>query len=124
MATQQLMLDIAQAEQRYEGLRRKASQAERDYAKSLRNKARAMARRGRLPTQQETDLLATKGSLEKARDDALSKLNQLKQKLHAEQATQGAPEAGQQGLAQEPKYLDELRAHPTVKPMPLWWWTP
>jgi hypothetical protein len=106
----QLMRDLEQAEQRYQRLQEKASRAETDYAKSLRPKARAMERRGQQPTQQETDLLATKRSLEKARDEAEAKRDQLKQKLQAEQPKVGVRQHGEAGLAQESKYLDELRA--------------
>ena len=105
----QLTLEVEQAQQRYDRLREKASQAEKDYAKTLRNTARAMERRGQQLTQQGADLLATKRKLEQARDDALSKLNQAKEKLRVLQPSEGAPKHGQAGLAQEPKYLDELR---------------
>jgi hypothetical protein len=107
--TRQLTLDIKQAQQRYDRLREKASQAEKDYAKRLRNTVRAMKRRGQQLIPQEADLLATKLKLEQARDDALSKLNQAKEKLRVLQPSEGAPKHGQAGLAQEPKYLDELR---------------
>jgi Domain of unknown function (DUF4157) len=108
-ATLQLVLDIAQAEQRHERLREKASQAENDYARSLRNTARAKERKSQQPTQQEKDLLATKKSLEKLRDDAETTLKQLQRSLDALQPKVGA-QHGQAGLAQESKYVDELRA--------------
>jgi Domain of unknown function (DUF4157) len=101
--------DIEQAEQRYEQLRKEASQAE-DYAKRLRPKVRAKERRGEVPTQQETDLLKTKRSLEKARDDAKAELEQLRQKRRAGQPQEGIRQPGQEGLAQEPIYVGELGA--------------
>lgn len=94
------VLGTTAVQQRYDRLREKASQAEKDYAKALRNTARAMERRGQQ---------ATKHQLEQARDDALSNLNQAKEKLRVLQPSEGAPKHGQAGLAQEPKYLDELR---------------
>lgn len=102
--------DIEQAEQRYEQLRKEASQAEKDYAKRLRLKVRAKKRRGEVPTQQETDMLETKRSLAKARDDAKAERDQLRQKRRAGQPQEGVRQPGQEGLAQEPIYVGELRA--------------
>ena len=108
--TRQLMLEIEQAQQRYDRLKEKASQAEANYAKRLRPAAGAKERRAQQLTEQESDLLAAKRSLEEARKDALSKLNQAKQKLRVVQPPEGAPKHGAAGLAQEPKYLAEVVA--------------
>jgi uncharacterized protein DUF4157 len=108
--TRQLTLEIEQAQQRYDRLRKKASRAEADYAKRLRNTTKAKERRGEQPTQQETDLLATSRALKKTRDEALAKLRQTKKKLRALQPSQGAAKHGEAGLAQEPIYVDELQA--------------
>ncbi|HVZ39352.1 MAG TPA: hypothetical protein VHI13_08755 [Candidatus Kapabacteria bacterium] len=102
--------EIEQAAQRYERLRTKAAQAEEDYARSLRNTVRATERRGDQPTQQEADLLRMKKALEAARDDAQAKLKQLKAQQQAAQPNAGGRTPGQQGFAQEPVYLQELRA--------------
>ena len=101
-----LAREIEQAEQRYERLREKASKAEDDYARSVRNTVMAKEQRGEMPTEQETDLLETKRSLQKARDDAKVKLDELKKKLPARQ---GEREPGKEGLAQESSYVEELR---------------
>ena len=110
MDTRQLTLEIEQAQQRYARLRAKASQADTDYAKRLRPTARAMERRGEQPTQQETDLLATKRALEKARDEAKKARDEARAKLRALQPSEGAAKHGAAGLAQEDIYLDELLA--------------
>ena len=108
--TRQFTLEMEQAQQRRDRLGEKASQAETDYAKRLRPTARAMERRGQQLTEQETDLLATKRALEKARDEAEAKLDQAKEKLRALQPSEGVAKHGEAGLAQESKYLDEQRA--------------
>lgn len=109
-ARRQLELDIQQARERFERLQKRAKEAEDAYARSLRPTVGAKERRGEQPTQQETDLLAAKDSLAKAREDARSKLKQLEQKRAAEQPNKGAQRVGQEGLAQEPIYVEELRA--------------
>jgi hypothetical protein len=107
---QQLTAEIVHAEQRVKRLEDQAAHAETNYARSLRNTARAKERRGQPLTQQETDLLAAKESLAKLRDDARAKRDQLRESLDALQRDQATPRFGQAGLAEEPKYRDELRA--------------
>ena len=100
----QLVIDIAAAEQRYQRLTEKARQAENDYARSLRDHGQ----RYRPRRQRDAELLQAKGDLAKARDDAKAKLTRLRKELAASRPAQDGQPHGKEGLAQEPKYAEEL----------------
>jgi hypothetical protein len=103
----QLSRSIVEADQRYQRRRDNASEAEKNYANSVRNKTSAKQKKGDAPTQQEQDLLATKKLLATLRDNALAKLNQLKKALAVLQPQVGAQQHGKAGLAEEPKHITE-----------------
>ena len=106
--SKELQRDVDRAQQYYQGLQQQALDAEKATI-GLRNTVRAMERRGQQPTQQQRDQLERKRLLAQARDEAKADLDQAKKRLKTVQPAEGVPSHGAAGLAQEPKYVNELR---------------
>jgi hypothetical protein len=109
VAIRDARLELEQAQRHYDELQAKASRANEE-AKRVRPTVRALERKGQKPTPQQAETLAKHAELAKARDEAKTRRSVAQEKLRALQPPVGARKHGEAGLAQEPKYVDELRS--------------
>jgi hypothetical protein len=109
VAIREARAELEQTQRRYEELQAKAAQANEE-ARRVRPIVQALERRGGKPTPQQAKTLTRHTELAKEREEAKARRDVAQAKLRALQPPTATRKHGEAGLAQEPRYVDELRS--------------